>query len=252
MDYLCWGEWQIIAVLIKGDKTMARKYELQQENPEEDARTVSSELFQRYIKKDKESITHIIKQQKIMAKVYMFLANGSEEIESLIPVDVFRRGGVEVKTVSITGSEYVEMAHGVTVKADMKFEDASFEDADLLMLPGGLPGATNLNEHEGVREAILKQYESGKLVSAICAAPMVFGSLGIVKDKRATCYPGFEKYLDGAQYTHELCTVDGNVITGEGPAATLPYAYTLLAMLTTEQTAHAVAEGMMFLHLMEK
>lgn len=231
---------------------MAREYKLKRDSQGEDNKTVSSELFQRYIKKDKRSINEIIKQQNLMAKVYMFFANGSEEIESLIPVDVFRRGGVEVKTVSITGSEYVEMAHGVVLKADMKFEDADFSDADLLMLPGGLPGATNLNEHEGVRKAVLSQYESGKLVAAICAAPMVFGSLGIVEGKRATCYPGFEKYLTGAEYTHELCTVDGNVVTGEGPAATLPYAYTLLAMLTTEQTAHAVAEGMMYLHLMEK
>ena len=80
---------------------------------------------------------------------------------------------------------------------------------------------------------------------------MVFGSLGIVKGRRATCYPGFEKYLDGAEYTNELCTVDGNVVTGEGPAATFPYAYTLLEMLTTKQTAESVAEGMMYLHLME-
>lgn len=225
---------------------------MKQKTWDKDDKTVSSDVFQRYIKKDKRSISQITKQQKIMAKVYMFLANGSEEIESLIPVDVLRRGGVEVKTVSITGSEYVEMAHGVTMKADLRFEDADFKDADLLMLPGGLPGATNLNDHEGVREAILRQFTDGKLVAAICAAPMVFGSLGIVKGKRATCYPGFEKYLDGAEYTHELCTVDGNVITGEGPAATFPYAYTILAMLTSEQTAHAVAEGMMYLHLMNK
>lgn len=231
---------------------MAREYKLKQKTWDKDDKTVSSDVFQRYIKKDKRSISQITKQQKIMAKVYMFLANGSEEIESLIPVDVLRRGGVEVKTVSITGSEYVEMAHGVTMKADLRFEDADFKDADLLMLPGGLPGATNLNDHEGVREAILRQFTDGKLVAAICAAPMVFGSLGIVKGKRATCYPGFEKYLDGAEYTHELCTVDGNVITGEGPAATFPYAYTILAMLTSEQTAHAVAEGMMYLHLMNK
>lgn len=231
---------------------MPREYKLKKKEWDKDEKTVSTDVFQRYIKKEKQIDDQIIKQQSTMAKVYMFLANGSEEIESLIPVDVFRRGGVEVKTVSITGSEFVEMAHGVTLKADLKFEDADLSDADLLMLPGGLPGATNLNDHEGVRQAMLRQYESGKLVAAICAAPMVLGSLGIVKGKRATCYPGFEKYLDGATYTHELCTVDGNIITGEGPAATLPYAYTLLAMLTTEQTAHSVAEGMMYLHLMEK
>lgn len=231
---------------------MAREYKLKRDTMDKDERTVPPDMFRRYIKTEKRSYNKIIKQQKIMAKVYMFLANGSEEIESLIPVDIFRRGGVEVKTVSTTKSEYVELSHGVTIKADLKFEDADFSDADLLMLPGGLPGATNLNEHEGVRKALLEQYNNGKLVAAICAAPLVFGSLGIVKGKRATCYPGFEKYLDGAEYTHELYTVDGNVVTGEGPTATLPYAYKLLAILTSEETAHAVAEGMMYLHLMEK
>ncbi len=231
---------------------MARLYKMRREEQDMDERTVPPDVFQRYIKKEKHNINETIKQQKIMAKAYMFLADGSEEIESLIPVDVFRRGGVEIKTVSINGSEYIKASHGVEIKADLKFEDADLSDADLLMLPGGLPGATNLNAHEGVRQALLRQYESGKLVAAICAAPMVLGSLGIVNGKRATCYPGFEKYLDGAEYTRELCTVDGNVVTGEGPAATLPYAYTLLRMLTSEQTAHSVAEGMMFLHLMQK
>ena len=222
---------------------MARHYRLRRNETEEVETIVPVDVFKRYLNEQ-------FKKQKKMAKVYMFLANGSEEIESLIPVDVFRRGGVEVKTVSTTGSEFVEMSHGVTLKADLKFEDADFADADLLMLPGGLPGATNLNEHEGVRKALTEQFTKGKLVSAICAAPLVFGSLGIVKGKRATCYPGFEKYLDGAEYTHELCTVDGNVVTGEGPAATLPYAYTLLEMLTNRETARKIAEGMMYVHLM--
>ena len=222
---------------------MARFYRYKRSDTEDVETIVPVDVFKR-------TLNEIRKQQKNMKKVYMFLANGSEEIESLIPVDVFRRGAVEVKTVSITGTEYVEMSHGVLLKADMKFEDADFSDADLLMLPGGLPGATNLNEHDGVRNALKEQYSQGKLVAAICAAPLVFGSLGIVKGKRATCYPGFEKYLDGAEYTHELCTVDGNVVTGEGPAATFPYAYTLLAMLTSEETAQQVAEGMMYKHLM--
>lgn len=231
---------------------MAREYKLKRDAEDKDERTVPPDVFRRYIKTEKHSYDKTIKQQNIMAKVYMFIASGSEEIESLIPVDIFRRGGIEVKTVSTTGSELIEMSHGVVIKADMKFEDADFNDADLLMLPGGLPGATNLNEHEGVRKALLEQYNKGKLVAAICAAPLVLGSIGILKGKRATCYPGFEKYLEGAEYTHELCTVDGNVVTGEGPAATLPYAYKLLAMLTSEQTSHSVAEGMMYLHLMEK
>lgn len=128
-----------------------------------------------------------------MAKVYEFLANGFEEIEGLAPVDILRRGGVEIKTVSITGSEWVETSHGVTLKADLKFEDiADFEDADMLLLPGGMPGSTNLKAHEGVCQALLKQHATGKRIGAICAAPLVLGSLGLLKGRKATCYPGFE------------------------------------------------------------
>ena len=185
-----------------------------------------------------------------MKKVYMFLANGFEDVEALIPLDVLRRGGVDVKTVSITGSLVAESAHGVKIEADLMFEDADVTDADLLMLPGGMPGASNLNEHEGVKEALKEQAIEGKLVSVICAAPLVLGGLGLLAGKRATCYPGFEETLAGAEYTHDLCTVDGNIITGEGPAAAFPYAYTLLAMLTDEETAREVAEGMRYLHLM--
>lgn len=187
-----------------------------------------------------------------MAKVYEFLATGFEDIEALIPLDIMRRAGIDFKTVSVTGSQMVESAHGVTMKADLLFEDADLSDADLLMLPGGLPGATNLNEHEGLKEALTEQDSKGRMIGAICAAPMVLGGLGLLKGKRATCYPGFEKYLDGADYTHELYTVDGNITTGEGPAATFPYAYTLLEKLTDRQTAENIAGGMMYLHLMQK
>lgn len=185
-----------------------------------------------------------------MAKVYEFLATGFEDIEALIPLDIMRRAGVDFKTVSITGDLYVESAHGVSIKADMLIEDADMSDADLIMLPGGLPGATNLNAHNGVKKAVVEHNARGKMIGAICAAPMVLGGLGLLQGRRATCYPGFEKHLEGAEYTHELCTVDGNITTGEGPAAALPYAYTLLAALTDRQTADQVAEGMMYKHLM--
>lgn len=187
-----------------------------------------------------------------MAKVYEFLATGFEDIEALIPLDIMRRGGVDFKTVSITGSKAVETSHGVTITADLLFEEADFSDADLLMLPGGLPGATNLNGHDGLKKLLLEHAGKGKMVGAICAAPMVLGGLGLLKGKRATCYPGFEKYLDGAEYTAELYTRDGNITTGEGPAATLPYAYALLGELAGEQTADQIATGMMYKHLMER
>ena len=187
-----------------------------------------------------------------MAKVYEFLATGFEEVEAMIPLDIMRRAGVDFKTVSVTGSLVVESAHGVKIEADMLIEDADFGDADLLMLPGGLPGATNLNAHAGVRKALVEHNVRGKMIGAICAAPMVLGGLGMLEGKRATCYPGFEKYLEGAEYTNELCTVDGNITTGEGPAAALPYAYKLLAALTDAKTADGIADGMMYKHLMLK
>lgn len=188
-----------------------------------------------------------------MAKAYVFLANGFEDVEALIPVDVLRRGGVEVVTVSVVeGSQVVETAHRVRIEADKMFADCDFADADLLMLPGGMPGASNLNSHDGVRQALLKQFSAGRKVAAICAAPLVLGGLGILRGKRATCYPGFEQTLEGATYTGELWVVDGNVTTGEGPAAAFPFAYALLAQLTDEATAQQVAVGMRYAHLMEK
>lgn len=188
-----------------------------------------------------------------MAKVYVFLANGFEDIEALIPIDVLRRGGVEVVTVSVVeGSQIVETSHRVQVMADAMFDDCDFSDADLLVLPGGMPGASNLNNHEGVRQALLKQNAAGKRVAAICAAPLVLGGLGILRGKQATCYPGFEQTLEGATYTGELCTTDGNVTTGEGPAAAFPFAYELLKQLKDADTAHKVATSMRYIHLMEK
>lgn len=185
-----------------------------------------------------------------MAKVYEFLAEGFEEVEAMIPVDIMRRGGVETATVSITGNICVTSAHGVIIQADMLWEDADLSDAELLLLPGGMPGATNLNAHDGLLRALAAHDKAGKLIGAICAAPLVLGGLGLLKGRRATCYPGFEKYLTGAEYTAELYTDDGNITTGEGPAATLPYAYALLAKLTSHENAVNVAGGMRYLHLM--
>lgn len=184
--------------------------------------------------------------------VYEFLATGFEDIEALIPVDIFRRGGIDIKTVSITGEKMVESAHGVKIEADMLFEEADLRDASLLMLPGGLPGATNLRDHSGVCNAMLTQFKQGGMVAAICAAPIVLGKMGILEGKRATCYPGFEGELTGAEYTAELFTVDGNVITGEGPAATFPYAYALLEQFLSKERVDEIRKGMMFCHLTGK
>lgn len=188
-----------------------------------------------------------------MAKVYVFLADGFEDIEALAPIDILRRGGMDVVTVSVMDYQLVESAHGVSVMADALFDDvASFSDADLLVLPGGMPGAANLYNHAGLRQVLLDQQEREERIAAICASPgVVLAPLGILSGKRATCYPGFEQTLEGATYTGDLCTVDGNVTTGEGPAAAFPFAYELLSQLKDADTAQQVAAGMRFVHLME-
>ena len=186
-----------------------------------------------------------------MKKVYVFLADGFEDVEALIPIDVLRRGGVEVVTVSTTEFPLVESAHGVNIEADLQFDQADYSDADLLMLPGGMPGASNLYAHEGVCEAVMAQFKAGKKIAAICASPaVVLAPLGILDGKEATCYPGFEEALSSAKYTADLVTVSGNVTTGEGPAAAFPFAYELLSQLVNKQTSDQVAEGMRYVHLM--
>jgi DJ-1 family protein len=188
------------------------------------------------------------KNKIIMAKVYEFLANGFEEVEALAPVDILRRGGVEVKMVSITGSNLVESSHGVVVKADLLFENITdFSDADLLMLPGGMPGSKNLNEHEGVRKALKEQFEKGKRVAAICAAPLILASVGLLKGKKATIYPGMESYLgEDAEYTGALVQEDGNVTTGAGPAASFPYGYQLLSYFLPAEKVEEIKKGMIY------
>ena len=196
-----------------------------------------------------ESIKNVI---TIMAKVYVFLADGFEDIEALAPIDILRRGGADVTTVSIMDTEAVQSAHGVIVLADLTFAEAGdFSDADLLMLPGGMPGAANLDAHEGVRKALVRQAAEGKLVAAICAAPFVLGKLGLLRGKRATCYPSFEQYLDGADYTADLLTEDGNIITGEGPGAAFDFGYALLGRLASADVVEALKEGMRYNHLMQ-
>ena len=189
-----------------------------------------------------------------MAKVYEFLADGFEEIEALAAVDILRRGGVEVKTVSITGSLEVTSSHGVTLLADLRFEDVGhFDDADMLLLPGGLPGTTHLKEHEGLKTLLKRQHQAAKRIGAICAAPSVLAECGILDGKKATCSPGFERYFNtSTTYTGTLFQEDGNVITGEGPAATLPYAYQILSYFVDKSAVKQLQDGMQYTHLLSQ
>lgn len=180
-----------------------------------------------------------------MKKAIVFLANGFEEMEALGTVDILRRGGIEVTTVSITANPVVTGAHNVPVTANTTLEKVNLTDADALVLPGGMPGASNLNDSEAVKEALLQQYRDNKIVAAICAAPMVLGGLGLLKGRNATCYPGFEPKLIGANVTGEAVEVSDNVITGKGPGLVINFGLALVAAIKNEAVAEEVAAGLL-------
>ena len=152
--------------------------------------------------------------------LYMFLAEGFEETEAIGSLDVIRRAGIEIKTVGVSGKE-VCGSHGVSVIADIEMSDISFDDMRGVILPGGMPGTTNLQNDESVKKCILYCAENDLLVAAICAAPMVLGELELLNGKNAVCYPGFEKYLKGAKICNDGAVMDGNIVTGKGAGASM-------------------------------
>lgn len=180
-----------------------------------------------------------------MKKVYVFLAEGFEEMEAVTPVDLLRRVGVDAKFVSVTGDKAVTGAHGVTYQADLLFEEIE-NDADMLVLPGGMPGTLNLQAHQGLAELLLAQYEAQKWVAAICAAPMVLGGLGITMGRHATIYPGMEEHLIGAEPSKDEVCVDGNVVTSRAPGTAIPFALKLAEILTNEKTAADLTNDIVF------
>lgn len=182
-----------------------------------------------------------------MKTMYVFLADGFEEIEALAPVDVMRRAGLSVVMVSVTGNPVVQGAHGIPVVADATFEELGYADASLLFLPGGLPGATNLEAHEGLGKLLVdKSAEEGVVVSAICAAPLVLGGLGLLNGKQATCYPGFEDTMTGATYTADKVTRDGNVFTACGPGAAWELGFAFVEYFCGVEKADELRKGMQF------
>lgn len=180
-----------------------------------------------------------------MKKVALFLANGFEEIEALGTVDILRRAGIPVQTVSITNEKNVTGAHHITVLADVIFREVNFHDVDVLILPGGMPGAKNLNEHEELKRKVKEYAEKGKVVAAICAAPMVLGRLGLLEGKKATCYPGFEHQLIGAKVSGNKVSVDKNIITGKGPGLVFEFALELVETIAGAGTRKEVQEGLL-------
>ena len=181
-----------------------------------------------------------------MAKIYMFLADGFETVEALAVADILRRVKDEVVIVAVSERKEIESAQKITVTADVLVGDNNFDDGDVVFLPGGMPGTRNLEENTIVIETVKKQYESGKIVAAICAAPSVFGHMNILDGRRATCFPGFEKDLYGAEYTDERVVVDGNVVTGKGMGTAIDLGLKLVEILHTREMSEELAKKIQY------
>lgn len=176
--------------------------------------------------------------------IYIFLAEGFEEVEALGTLDVLRRCNIKARTVGIGGTE-ITGSHGIKVKADLGEADIVLnENLDAVVLPGGMPGTTNLGESDTVRNALKFAQKNNILICAICAAPTVLGKFGLIDGKRVTCYPGCEDGLGGATYTAERITEDGRIITGNGPAAALLFGEAIAARFVGNEKAHQVLKSM--------
>ena len=175
---------------------------------------------------------------------YCFLAQGFEEIEAITTVDMLRRAGVEVKTVSVDGDSdnLVKGAHGIAVKADT--DKVSFDDLQGVILPGGMPGTVNLENSPKVQLALDFCFANNLYIFAICAAPQILGHKGILEGKNATCYPGFESELKGATLSKLPAVKDGKVITAKGPGATVDFAAEIIKELKSESVAKELKESM--------
>ena len=177
--------------------------------------------------------------------IYVFLANGFEEIEALATVDILRRAELDVKTVGV-GGKTVTGSHGIPVTADIEEKDVTTDDMELVVLPGGMPGTLNLKAHEGLKEQILTFNSQGKYLAAICAAPTVLSELGILKGKKACAYPSFEEELDCGEVLKVPAVTDGNITTGRGMGAAIPFALRLAAILCGDEKAEEIRKSVVY------
>ena len=186
------------------------------------------------------------REGKTMVNVYVFTADGFEEIEGLTVVDLMRRAGARVEMVSISDGLAVKGSHGIEIKADTFFDDVDFVQADLLVLPGGMPGTLHLGEHQGLAKLLGDFNARGKRIAAICAAPSVLGGLGLLKGKKAVCYPGFEDKLTGAAVETKEVVTDGNITTSRGLGTAIPFALELISLLFGEEKAEEIRKSVIF------
>lgn len=184
-----------------------------------------------------------------MKKVGVLFANGFEEIEALTVVDVLRRAEVQCDIVTLEGKEVLG-AHNIAIKGDKVIGDY-LKDYDMIVLPGGMPGATNLRDNDAVIELIKYFNDNNKFIAAICAAPIVLAKAEVINNINITSYPGYEEDLKNGKYMEELVVVDGNIITSRGPATTLEFSYKLLEVLNCDK-AETLKNGMMYNFLKSK
>ena len=177
--------------------------------------------------------------------VYVLLAEGFEEVEALTPVDLLRRAGVETRLVGVTGAT-VCGARGINVVTDLSMDEVDLAKADMLVLPGGMPGTVHLGEDDTVSQVIREFAKEGKLVAAICAAPSVLGQAGILNGKKAACHPGFEEKLTGAEVFFSPVVCDGNVITSRGMGTAVPFGLAVARYFTDDATIEHVKAGLVY------
>ena len=183
-----------------------------------------------------------------MKKVSIFLAPGFEEVEALTPIDLLRRAGAQVTVISIGEEKAVMGSHQITVTADAVFEEIDFSDQDLFILPGGQPGTNNLKACVKLRNLLEAANKKGKLLAAICAAPTVFGDMGLLKGKKATCYPGCEEGLVGAECLADRIVVDGNLTTSRGVGTAIPFALSLIEQLFGKEKSEEIRKSIIYGH----
>ncbi len=176
---------------------------------------------------------------------YLFLASGFEEIESIVVIDILRRSNMEITIVSIEKQLEVTGSHHITIKTDDILENVIFENIEWLILPGGMPGTTNLNKHEKLKEIIKKHYEKGGSIAAICAAPLILGDMNLLQGKSATCYPGYESHLQGALLSEEKVVDAGNIVTAKGAGVTIPFALKIVEKSKGMDKAQEIANKIM-------
>lgn len=179
-------------------------------------------------------------------KVCVFLADGFEEIEGLTVVDLLRRAGIFVTTVSITGKLQIRGSHDICVQADKLFEEMDYEEQDMVVLPGGMPGTIHLEEHEGVKNVLEKYYEEKKYIAAICAAPSIFGKMGFLKERKATSYPSKEAELFGAELVKDSVVVSDFIITSRGLGTAIDFSLALIGLLLNKEKAEEIKDSVIY------